>query len=76
MSSTLRRISLLLRLRVLEYEHGDYSADTKRGTPKAENAKSRDSKLFGAVSQNSDYKIEHREKCDISDEIGNCEAFL
>jgi len=41
-----------------------------------ENAKSRDSKLFGAVSQNSDYKIEHREKCDISDEIGNCEAFL
>ncbi len=70
MSSTLRRISLLLRLRVLGYEHG------KRGTPKAENAKSHDSKRFDAVSQNSDYKIEHQEKCDISDEIGNCEAFL
>ena len=50
MSSTLRRILLVLRLRVLKYEHSDYSAETKRDTSKIENVKFRDSKSFDAVS--------------------------
>lgn len=50
MSSTLKRTSLILRLRVLKYEHNDYSAKIKCDTLKVENVKFRDSKSFNAVS--------------------------
>lgn len=50
MSSTLKKTSLILRLRVLKYEHNDYNAKIKRDTLKIENVKFRDSKSFNAIS--------------------------